>query len=187
MQEDLEKALEVLKNGGTILYPTDTFWGLGCDATNAKAINKLYKIKFRQTYKALVILAQDVDMIKQYVSTIPDIAIEMIHSFKGPLTIIYEHAVNLPKNLIPDDGTIAIRVPDQQFCQQLIRKLGKPIVSTSANISGEPSPLSFSKISPAVKQAVDYICHTDQQVFHSSKPSTIIRVLNDEQIQILRS
>lgn len=187
MQEDLEKALEVLKSGGTILYPTDTFWGLGCDATNTKAINKLYKIKFRQTYKSLIILAQDIEMVKHYVAKVPDIAIEMIHSFKGPLTIIYENAINLPKNLIPDDGTIAIRIPDQQFCQQLLKMMGRPVVSTSANISGETSPISFSKISPAIKQAVDYICTSDQQVFHSSKPSTIIRVLNDEQIQILRS
>jgi L-threonylcarbamoyladenylate synthase len=187
MPEDLVKAIEVLQSGGTILYPTDTIWGLGCDATNSKAVNKIFKIKFRQTSKPLIILVENIDMIKEYVAKVPEIAIEMIESYKGSLTIIYENARNLPKNLIAGDGTIAIRIPDQKFCLNLIHGLGKPIISTSANFSGDPSPISFSKISSGIKEAVDYVCTTDQAIFNSSKPSTIIRIQDDGQIQIIRS
>jgi L-threonylcarbamoyladenylate synthase len=187
MQEDLDKAIEVLQSGGTILYPTDTIWAIGCDATNQKAVNKIYKIKFRQASKSLIIFAENIDMIKQYVVKVPDVAVEMIESYKGALTIIYENARNLPKNLVPEDGTIAIRIPDQKFCLQLLNRLGKPITSTSANFSGEPSPISFSKINTGIKEAVDYVCLTDQSVFNSSKPSAIIRVQEDGQIQIIRS
>lgn len=187
MQEDLDKAVEVLQSGGTILYPTDTIWGLGCDATNAKAVSKLYKIKFRKESKTLIILAENVEMIKKYVQKVPEIAIEMIQTYKGSLTIIYKNARNLPKNLIPDDGTIAIRIPSNNFCLELLHKFGKPITSTSANFSGEPSPIAFSKISKEIKEAVDYICTTNQGVFNSSKPSAIIKVQDDGQIHILRS
>jgi L-threonylcarbamoyladenylate synthase len=187
MQVDLDKAIEVLQSGGTILYPTDTIWGLGCDATNSKAVNKIFKIKLRPVSKSLIILAENIDMIRKYVEKVPEIAIEMIESYKGSLTIIYEGARNLPKSLIAADGTIAIRIPDQKFCLNLIHGLGKPIVSTSANYSGEPPSISFSKINPKIKEAVDYVCTTDQAVFNSSKPSTIIRVQEDGQIQIIRS
>jgi L-threonylcarbamoyladenylate synthase len=187
MQEDLDKALEVLQNGGTILYSTDTLWGIGCDATNSKAINKIYKIKYRQFSKSLIILADSVGMIREYVSHVPDIAADMIETYRDPLTVIYENARNLPKNLIADDGTIAIRVPKNEFCLKLIKMLGKPITSTSANFSGEPSPIAYSKISTGIKEAVDYICKTDQMVFITSKPSTIIKVKDDGTMQIIRS
>lgn len=187
MQEDLSKALEVLRSGGTILYPTDTIWGIGCDATNAKAINKIYKIKVRSPQKSLILLAENATMIKEYLENLPEIALEVLDTFKEPLTIIYEKARNLPRNLVPDDGTIAIRVPRDEFCLQLIRLLGKPITSTSANISGDPSPVSFSKVSNEIKEAVDYICTTNQTVVNSPKPSAIIKINDDGQMNIIRS
>jgi L-threonylcarbamoyladenylate synthase len=187
MQEDLSKALEVLKSGGTILYPTDTIWGIGCDATNSKAISKIHKIKFGQISKTLIILASSIEMIQEYVEHVPEIAIEMIQTYKDPLTVIYDKARNLPKNLIGDDGSIAVRIPGNEFCVKLIEMLGRPITSTSANFNGDPAPIAFSKISTGIKEAVDYICKTDQMVFTTSKPSTIIKVKDDGQMQIIRS
>jgi len=187
MQEDITKALEVLQNGGTILYPTDTIWGIGCDATNSKAISKIYKIKYRQQNKLLTIMANSVEMIANYVEDVPDIALELIESYKEPITIVYDKARNLPKNLVPDDGSIGIRIPKSEFCLELIRQLGKPISSTSANISGDSEPLSFSKINPEIKDAVDYICTTNKMYFYSSKPSTVLKVTTDGQMQIIRS
>ncbi len=187
MQDDLKKALEVLKNGGTILYPTDTIWGIGCDATHPKAIDKVYKIKFRTTQKSLIILTDSLNMIEKYVDDVPDIAKELVESYKDPLTIIYSNARKLPKSLIPSDGSIAIRIPKDEFCIKLIGMLGKPIVSTSANLSGDPSPISFSKISSKIKEAVDYICTTNQLRVNTIKPSTILKVTHDGQIQILRN
>jgi L-threonylcarbamoyladenylate synthase len=187
MQDDLKKALEVLQNGGTILYATDTIWGIGCDATNAKAIEKIYKIKFRTAEKSLIILADSMNMIEKYVAEIPELAKELVVSYKAPLTIIYNKARKLPKNLVPKDGTIAIRIPKDEFCIKLIGMLGKPITSTSANLSGDPNPLTFSKVSPKIKEAVDYICTTNQLRVDTVKPSTILKVNTDGQIQILRN
>jgi L-threonylcarbamoyladenylate synthase len=187
MQADLKKALEVLRTGGTILYPTDTIWGIGCDATNAKAIAKVQKIKFRTPQKSLIILANTIEMVNFYVEKIPDIAVDLIQSYKEPLTIVFDKARNLPRNLVSDDGSIAIRIPRYDFCQELISQLGKPITSTSANISGEPAAHSFNKINLTVKDAVDYICTTDQQVVNAPKPSTIIRVYESGHMQIIRS
>ena len=187
MEDDLKKALEVLQNGGTILYPTDTIWGIGCDATNSKAIDKIYKIKFRTAEKSLIILADSINMIEKYVQEVPDLTKELVESYKDPLTIIYSKARNLPKNLIPDDRTIAIRIPKDEFCIKLIGMLGKPITSTSANLSGNPTPVSFSKVNTKIKEAVDYISTTNQFRVNTIKPSTILRVTDDGQIQILRN
>jgi L-threonylcarbamoyladenylate synthase len=187
MQEDLDIALEVLSNGGIILLPTDTVWALGCNATNSRAITRLYKIKFRLLRKPLTIMAENTDMIKKYVENVPDIAIELNETYKDPLTIVYDQAKNLPKILIPYDGSIAIRIPRKEFCLNLIRRLGHPLIATSANFSGDPPPLVFSKISSGIKDAVDYICTTDQTIFNSSKPSAIIKVKDDGQMQIIRS
>lgn len=169
------------------MYPTDTIWGLGCDATNAKAVNRIYKIKFRRPEKSLILLANSVEMIREYVSKVPDIAIEIIETFKGPLTIIYDQAKNLPRNLVPDNGTIAIRIPKHEFCLRLIGLLGKPITSTSANISVDASPISFSKVDRKIVEAVDYVCETGQGAFETAKPSTIIKVTEDGNMQIIRS
>lgn len=169
------------------MYPTDTIWGMGCDATNAKAVNRIYKIKFRRPEKSLILLANSVEMIRVYVSKVPDIAIEMIETFKGPLTIIYDHARNLPKNLVPDNGTIAIRIPKHEFCLKLIGMLGRPLTSTSANFSGDAAPFSFSKIDKKILESVDYVCKTGHGVFETAKPSTIIKVTEDGNMQIIRS
>lgn len=187
MQDDLKKATEVLQKGGTILYSTDTIFGIGCDATNARAIDRVCKIKFRKPQKSLIILADSMEMIKEYVKDVPEIAHELAESYRDPITIIYSNAKRLPKNLIPDDGTIAIRIPKDEFCLKLIKMLGKPITSTSANISGEPNPVSFKSISSKIKEAVDYICTTNQQRVNTTKPSTIVKVNHDGQIQILRN
>lgn len=187
MQEEVKKTVEVLQNGGTILYPTDTIWGIGCDACNSKAIDKIYKIKFRKPEKSLILLASGPDMIKNYVEVIPDVALELMERLKDPLTIIYEKTKGLPKNLVPDDGTIAIRVPRDEFCMQVLERLGRPITSTSANISGDPSPVSFNKISDLIKQSVDYICTGDEFGIRTPKPSTIIKIFDDGQLKIIRN
>ena len=173
MQESIQKALEVLRAGGIILYPTDTVWGLGCDATNPEAVAKIYEIKRRADSKSLVLLASDIDMIARYVKEIPEMAIQLVEVNDKPMTIIYPGAVVgfapdasgvLPKpdrralafNTVAEDGTVGIRIPMMDFCQQLVYKLGRPLVSTSANISGEPTPKRFAEISEEIRSAVDH-------------------------------
>lgn len=187
MHEDISKAIEVLRNGGTILYPTDTIWGIGCDATNARAISKIHKIKYRSPGKPMILLAENAAMIERYVENLPEIALEVLQSYHEPLTVVYEKARNLPRNMIPEDGTVAIRIPRDEFCLQLIKLLGKPITSTSANISGDPSPVSFNKINSQIKEAVDYICTTNKTVINTPKLSTIIKINDDGQMHIIRS
>lgn len=187
LQEDVAKALETLKNGGVILYPTDTVWGLGCDATNAKAVDKINKIKKRNPEdKSLIILADGKEMIAQYVKEIPEIAGELIKTYDEPLTIIYPYARNLAKNVIAPDNTIAIRVVKDDFCEQLIKQFGKPIVSTSANETGKPTPLYFKLITQEIVDAADYVVRINQKSFHSVKPSTIIRITGDFEFEIVR-
>ena len=157
------------------------------NTSSALAIARVQKIKFRTPQKSLIILASNIEMITRYVEKIPDIAVDLIETYEKPLTIVYDKARNLPKNLVSDDGSIAIRIPRYEFCLQLITELGKPITSTSANISGEPTAHSFNKINQTVKDAVDYICTTDQQMVNAPKPSTIIRVYESGHMQILRS
>jgi L-threonylcarbamoyladenylate synthase len=178
---------KVLKSGGTILYPTDTIWGIGCDATNAKAVEKIYRIKVRDVGKSLIILVDSLDTLKKYVEEVPDNAVEMILSYSDPLTIIYPKAKNLPKNVIANDGSIAIRIPNDDFCCQLIRDFGKPITSTSANISGDPSPLTFAQISGKIVGMVDHVVSIKQQSLRLPKPSAIIKVDLKGNIQIIRS
>lgn len=145
MQQQIENAIKHLKNGGLILYPTDTVWGIGCDATNEIAVAKVYALKKRIDSKALICLVADDRMLAKYVKNVPEVALEIIEIAEKPTTIIYDGAQHLAENLIALDGSIAIRVPDDEFCYQLIRKFGNAIVSTSANISGEPTPKQFSK------------------------------------------
>lgn len=186
-QEDLEKALETLKSGGVILYPTDTVWGLGCDATNAKAVEKINKIKNRNPEeKSLIILTDGKEMIAQYVKEIPEIAEELIKTYDEPLTIIYPYARNLAKNVVAADNTIAIRVVKDDFCEQLIKKFGKPIVSSSANESGKPTPLYYKLITKEIVEGADYVVRINQNSFHSVKPSTIIRITGDFAFEIVR-
>ena len=172
---EVEAALQALRNGDVILYPTDTIWGLGCDATNEAAVRKIYDIKQRDDSKSLIILVADERDILQYVSA-PDLAVfDFIEEQTRPTTVIFDGAINLPDALIAEDGSIAIRIVQDEFCRHLIRRLRKPIVSTSANISGQPSPRFYDEISEAVKAQVDHIVQWRQNDKTPSLPSQIIR------------
>lgn len=183
---DLNSSLKTLAEGGVILYPTDTIWGIGCDATNSKAIEKVFGIKKRAESKSLIILVDSEQMLAHYVSQVPDIVHDLIEQYDRPLTIIYPSAQNLPRNLVAPDGSIAIRVVRHPFCQQLISRFGKPITSTSANISGMASPASFQSISAEVLQSVDYTVFYDRENPRAAIPSTIIRINLHGEFEIIR-
>ena len=237
MQESIQQALEVLRDGGIILYPTDTVWGIGCDATNPEAVTRIYEIKRRADSKSLVLLASGIDMIARYVKEIPEMAIQLIEVNDKPMTIIYPGAVvgpspitsnttvnssespvissdspdissespvisseveksklQYPKpdrrllayNTVAEDGTVGIRIPMMDFCQQLVHKLGRPLVSTSANISGEPTPRKYSEISEEIRQAVDHIVDPSLERNSTGQSSSIIKVGLDYSIEIIR-
>ncbi len=183
----LEEIVSVLKRGGNILYPTDTIWGLGCDATNAKAVDKVYRIKERLTDKSFIILVKNLEMLKTYVKEVPDIALELQASISEPLTIIYPGGNNLAKNVVADDGSVAIRIPDHPFCQQLLEAFNKPIVSTSANITGGSLPFSYRAVSDQIKESVDYIVPLEQNIITRPKPSTLVKIEDDGEIRVLRN
>lgn len=182
MIPELIKKLEKAK---TILYPTDTVWGLGCDATNEKAVQKVYRLKNREESKSLIVLVDSIEMLQNHVESIPAKVLTILQESKKPTTIIYKDPRDLAPNTIAADNTIAIRIPKDDFCKDLIREFGKPIVSTSANRSGEPTPKSFSEISPAVLDTVDYIVNLRQDEI-ASKSSTILRVNEHDEIEVLR-
>ena len=183
--EDIFLCIETLKKGRIILYPTDTIWGIGCDATNNRAVSRIFEIKQRHESKSLIILASDIEMISQYVEKISHSVIELIKNTYKPLTIIYEQAKNLAKSAIAADGTVAIRIPKDDFCLDLIRKFGKPIISTSANFSGDKSPSNFDEINKKLIGKVDYVVKYKQDDLTQSIPSTIVK-LNGEEIVFLR-
>ncbi len=185
-EEEVRQSLAVLKNGGTILYPTDTVWGIGCDATNPKAVEKVYAIKQRAESKSLIILLDSFEKINYYVEKVPDVAFDLVSNMDTPLTIIYSGAKNMAPNVIASDGTIAIRVVNEEFCRQLILRFGKPIVSSSANIADEPTPLMFSNINPEIISNVDYVVNLKHDIFNRAKPSTIIRLLENGEFTIIR-
>ncbi len=185
MQKEIATAIQILKKGGLILYPTDTVWGIGCDATNTEAVKKIYALKQREDCKALICLVADDRMLKKYVNKVPDVALNILDVTDKPTTIIYDDAQNLAPNLIAEDGTIAIRIPDDEFCFQLCRKLNGAIVSTSANISGESTPKSFKEISPAILKGVDYVVNLHHEKI-CNKPSSIIKLSNNGVIKIIR-
>ncbi len=184
--EDLAKAVEVLRAGGIILYPTDTIWGIGCDATNPAAVRKIYQVKQRIDSKSMLILMENPNLLNSYISEVPEIAWELIDVADNPLTIIYPGAKNLAPNLLADDGSVGIRITHEPFTQQLIQRFRKPVVSTSANISGERSPLNFSQVSDAIKKEMDYIVTYRQDDLSQSAPSEIIKLGLGGQIQIIR-
>ena len=186
MNEDLKKACEVLRKGGVILYPTDTIWGLGCDATKEDAVKRIYEIKQRSDSKSMLTLMDSPALLDRYVDDLPDIAIELIECSDKPLTIIYSGAKNLAPNLIAPDGTIGIRITKEEFSQKLCRQFGKPIVSTSANFSGDPSPANFSEINTEIFRLVDYVVNYRRDEMQKSKPSSIIRLDKDGVIKIIR-
>jgi len=185
MQTEINNALQILKQGGLILYPTDSVWGIGCDATNPEAVKKIYELKQRADSKALICLVADDRMLKKYVKTIPSVAFDILDVADTPITIIYDDAQNLANNLIAEDGTIAIRIPNDDFCFQLLRKFNGAIVSTSANISGEPTPKSFKEISPEVLKGVDYVVNLHRDKI-CSKPSSIIKLSNNGVVKVIR-
>ncbi|MGQ8337250.1 L-threonylcarbamoyladenylate synthase [Sunxiuqinia sp. A32] len=186
MNDDIVKALEVLHQGGVILYPTDTIWGLGCDALNEEAVKRIYKIKQREDSKSMLVLMENMNLLERYVEEVPEIAYDLIELSEKPMTIIYPGAKNLAKNLIAEDGSIGIRVSSEDFTRRLIQRFKKPIVSTSANISGQPSPGNFSEISQDIIDAVDFVVKYRQDDHTPTNPSSIVKLGVGGEIQILR-
>lgn len=186
MKEQIQKAVEVLRRGGVILYPTDTVWGIGCDATDKDAVAKVYEIKKRSDSKSLVVLASDMDMVCRYVKEVPEMAIQLVEVNDRPMTIIYPGAMGLAENVVAEDGSVGIRVPMMDFCCQLVRRLGRPIVSTSANISGAPTPKVYSEISPEIISAVDLVVDPSLERESSGRASSIIKVGLDYSVEIIR-
>ena len=184
--DDIQKCLETLRAGGTILYPTDTVWGIGCDAANEKAVEKIYAIKKREESKSLIVLVSDEGMLNRFVKEVPAQAWDLIEVSDTPITIIYDSGRGFAKNVSADDGSIAVRLVKDEFCQRLIHKFGKPIVSTSANISGDPAPKNFDEISEEVKSKVDYVVNWRQDEWQNTKPSSIIKLKENGEIKIIR-
>jgi L-threonylcarbamoyladenylate synthase len=185
-EKDIEKCLETLKAGGLILYPTDTVWGIGCDATNKAAVEKIYKLKRRSDEKTMIVLVADERDIMQHVAA-PDLSLfDYLDKTSKPTTVVYEGALGLADNIVAKDGSIAIRICKDDFCRQLIKRFRKPIVSTSANISGMPAPKIFKEITDEIKKGVDYVVEYKQQDEISAQPSSLIK-WNNGNVTILRS
>ncbi|MBQ7194611.1 MAG: Sua5/YciO/YrdC/YwlC family protein [Bacteroidales bacterium] len=202
----MKEALQALRDGKVILYPTDTVWGIGCDATNPAAVARVYEIKRRSDAKSLVLLAADLDMVARYVRAVPSIAVDLVEVNDAPMTIIYPEGLTGPKpdqpapadklppadryrlafNTVASDGSVGIRVPLTEFCRELCRKLGRPIVSTSANISGEPTPGSFEEIAPEIVSAVDLVIDRSLEKQSTGRASQIIKVGLDSTVEIIR-
>lgn len=187
MEQQIQQVLEVLKNGGVILYPTDTVWGLGCDATNAKAVERIFALKERPDTMAMIVLADRPDTVMRCVREVPDVAWQLWEVTDKPLTIILPGAEGVAPNLIPPTKTIAVRIAMDEFCKKLIYKLGRPLVSTSANISGQQTPTTFGQISEQIKQGVDHIVDPAMQSPEATgQPSSIISLGLGGQISIIR-
>lgn len=202
IKETMNQAVAVLRSGGLLLYPTDTVWGLGCDATDPEAVAKIFALKKREDSKSLVLLASDLDMVARYIKEIPEMAVQLVEVNDQPMTIIYPGAVSsrrpeagqqpeknrylLAYNTVAADGTVGIRIPMMDFCVDLVRRFGCPIVSTSANISGEPTPKNFREISQVIKDGVDYIVDPALENTSTGKSSSIIKVGLDATIEIIR-
>lgn len=186
MHDDLKKALEILKGGGIILYPTDTIWGIGCDATNEEAVKRIYEIKKREDSKSMLVLMENAALLDRYVDEVPDVAWDLVEISTTPLTVIYPGAKNLANNLIAEDGSIGIRFTKEKFTSQLLQRFRKPLVSTSANISGEKSPAFFDEISEEIKSSVDYVVEYRQDDHTPALPSSIIKLGPSGEIDIIR-
>ena len=185
-EEEVQRTVSFLKAGKTILYPTDTIWGVGCDATNSKACDKVFAVKQRPASKSLIVLVDSVDRLQDYVVNVPAIACDLIKAAKKPLSIIYAEGKNLARN-VSSDKSICIRVVNHEFCKEVIRRLGRPITSTSANLSGQPSPLTYNDITEEMKQSVDYTVQLYHDVMERPKSSTIIRLFEDNTFEIVRN
>ena len=179
-------AVEVLKQGGLILYPTDTVWGIGCDATNEEAVAKIYALKRSEDKHAMLVLCHSAEQIVRYVNRAPGIAFEVMELATSPLTLILEGAVGVASNLIPETGTLGVRVPDHEFCQLLLRRFGRPIVSTSANISGEKTPKGLNEVVQEIVDGVDYVVNPRFQGHPTGKPSSIIAFGEGGEVRVIR-
>jgi L-threonylcarbamoyladenylate synthase len=188
--EDIKNAVAVLKRGGVILYPTDTVWGIGCDATNEEAVRRVYEIKQRDDSKALICLVDSDARLQRYVRNVPDVAWQLIDSLKEsdakPTTLILDGAINLAPNLIAEDGSIGMRITQEAFSKELCYRFQKALVSTSANISGEPAAQNYCDIDPRIVEAVDYVCWSRRQEHKPHKPSSIIRLKENGEVTIIR-
>lgn len=186
MDREIALALEVLRRGGIILYPTDTVWGIGCDATNAEAVQRIYDLKQSTDKRSMLVLCKDADMVVRYVNKAPGIAFEVMEMATKPLTLILPGAAGVAANLIPDEGTLGVRVPNHDFCQKLLYKFGKPIVSTSANISGEKTPKNLAEVKKVIIEGVDFVVNPRFQGRPTGAPSSIIAIGEDSEIKIIR-
>lgn len=185
-EEDIKEAVSVLKKGGIILYPTDTVWGIGCDATNAEAVAKIYALKRRAESKSMLVLVDGEGMLDRTVRDIPEVAWQLIEAAVDPLTIIYDHPDNVAGNLLAEDGSLGIRITDERYSKELCRRLRRPIVSTSANLSGEKSPALFREISEEIKSGCNYVAEYRRDDSFSRKPSNIIKVGEGGLIKVIR-
>jgi len=186
MEEEIRSAVDFLKNGKVILYPTDTIWGIGCDATQPRPVERIYRIKQRFESKSMIILLDNPDKLALYVKKVPSIAYDLIERYQEPLTIIYPDAMNVARNVVAEDGTVAIRIVRDEFCRNMISFFKRPVVSTSANLSGQPAPIIYSKIPAEITEAVDHIVNFNRQVIIRTKPSTIIRLLKNGEFEVIR-
>ncbi len=185
MQDEIQNALKALKKGEIILYPTDTVWGIGCDATNYEAVEKIYELKRRKESKSMICVVSDFKMLNQYIEDIPEVAYDIIKYATKPTTVIYCRPLHVAENLVADDNTLAIRVVREGFCNALLKKFKKPIVSTSANLSDKPTPKSFKEISVEILKGVDYVVNLDDKK-NAGKPSSIIKLSNDGVVKVIR-
>lgn len=185
-EKDIQECLTVLKNGGIILYPTDTIWGIGCDATNAKAVEKIFKLKRRPDEKAMIVLVAEERDVLRYVANADLRVFDYLQQYQKPVTVVYEGALGFADNLVGKDGSIAIRICNDSFCKHLIKRFRKPIVSTSANISGQPAARFFSDIDDEIKNSIDYIVKYRQDDKTISMPSSVIKWNKDASVTILR-
>ena len=185
-EDDIKKAIEVMRKGGIILYPTDTVWGIGCDATNAEAVAKVYALKRRDDSKALICLVDSDNRLQRYVRNVPDVAWQLIEAVEKPITLILDGAVNLAPNLIAEAGSIGIRITTEPFSHELCYRFQKAIVSTSANVSGEPAAQNYRDISQEILDGVDYVCESRRQEHKPHTPSSIIKLAADGEVKVIR-
>ena len=185
-EEDIKNAVECMRKGGVILYPTDTIWGIGCDATNEEAVKRVYEIKQRDDSKALICLVDSDARLQRYIRQVPEVAWQLIDCIVKPTTLILDGAVNLAPNLIADDGSIGIRITQEPFSKELCYRFQKAIVSTSANISGEPAAQNYRDIDPRIIEQVDYVCWSRRQEHKPHQPSSIIKLKADGEVKIIR-
>lgn len=186
MEEEVKKTVDYLLKGRIILYPTDTIWGIGCDATQAKLVERIYRLKQRMEEKSMIILLDDPAKLPKYVKNVPPVAYDLIERFTEPLTIIYQDAMNVAKNVVAHDGSVAIRIVRDEFCRRMISLFGKPVVSTSANLTGQNAPLVFHQIAEEITRGVDYAVNYNREVIIRTKPSTIIRLIGHNEFEVIR-